>query len=62
MSLKNIIVSLAAIYLIGAVLTGYSYVQRNHAADMGSMTLVASTLKYGVYWPFQLQRGLSRIP
>ncbi len=61
MTLKNIILSLAAIYLIGAVLTGFTYVLRNNLADTGSETLVSSTLKYGVYWPFQLHRVLSRI-
>ena len=61
MTLKNVIFSLAAIYLIGAVLTGFTYVIRNHMADMGSETLVSSTLKYGVYWPIQLHRVLSRI-
>lgn len=61
MTLKNIIFSLAAIYLIGAVLTGFTYVMRNHMAGMGSETLVSSTLKYGVNWPFQLHRAMSRI-
>ncbi len=61
MTLKNIILPLAAIYLIGAVLTGYTYAMRTHFGDMGSETLVSSTLKYGVYWPFQLHRVLSRI-
>ncbi len=61
MTLKNIILSLAAIYLIGAVLTGFTYVMRNNMADMASETLVSSTLKYGVYWPIQLHRVLSRI-
>ncbi len=59
--MKNIILSLEAIYLIGAVLTGFTYVMRNHMAGMGSDTLVSSTLKYGVDWPFQLHRALSRI-
>ena len=61
MTLKNITLSLATIYLIGAVLTGFTYVMRNNMADMASETLVSSTLKYGVYWPIQLRRVLSRI-
>ncbi len=61
MTLKTITLSLAAIYMIGAVLTGITYVMRNNMADMGSETLVSSTLKYGVYWPIQLHRVLSRI-
>ncbi len=61
MTLNNIIIPLAAIYLFGAVLTGYTYAMRSNMTDMGSETLVSSTLKYGVYWPFQLHRVISRI-
>ncbi len=61
MTLKFITLSLAVIYLIGAALTGFTYVMRNNLADMGSETLVSSTLKYGIYWPVQLHRVLSRI-
>ena len=61
MTLKNIILSLAAIYLLGAVLTGFTYVMRTQNGDMRSDTLVSSTLKYGVYWPLQLHRVLFRI-
>ncbi len=61
MTLKTITLSLATIYLIGAVLTGFTYGMRNNIADMGSETLVSSTLKYGIYWPLQLHRVLSRI-
>ncbi len=59
--MKTITLSLAAIYFIGALLTGFTYVMRNNIADMGSETLVSSTLKYGIYWPLQLHRVLSRI-
>jgi hypothetical protein len=59
--MKSITLSLAAIYLIGAILTGFTYVMRNNMTDMGSETLVSSTMKYGVYWPIQLHRVLSRI-
>jgi len=61
MTLKNITLSLIAIYMIGALLTGFTHAMRSQLADVGSETLISSTVKYGVYWPFQLLRVASRI-
>ncbi len=59
--LRGFLIGVAAIYLIGALLTGFSFVQQKNYSGAGSVSTSSATVSYGMLWPVHVVKALRRV-
>ncbi len=59
--LRGFLIGVAAIYLIGVVLTGFTFVLQRNYSGAGSVSMVTASVNYGVLWPVYVIKVLGRV-
>ncbi len=59
--LRRVLITTSAIYLLGVVLTGFTFMMGNSSRISNSYGLVAASVDRGMFWPFQLVRVVRRV-
>ncbi len=59
--LRGILIGVASIYLIGALLSGFTFVLQKHYSGAGSVNMFSATVSYGMLWPVHVVKVLRRV-
>ncbi len=59
--LRGFLIGLAAIYLIGVLLTGVTFFLQRNYSDAGSLSMFSATVNYGMLWPVHVLKVLGRV-
>ena len=59
--LRGILIGVAAIYLIGVLLTGFTFVLQRNYSGAGSMSMFSASVNYGMLWPVHMIKVLGRV-
>ncbi len=59
--LRRVLITTSAIYLLGVVLTGFTFMMGNSSRISNSYGLVAASVDRGMLWPVQLVRVFRRV-
>ncbi len=59
--LRGFLIGVAAIYVIGVLLTGFTFVLQKSYSDAGSVSMVSASVKYGMFWPVYVIKVLGRV-
>ncbi len=59
--LRGFLIGLASIYLIGVLLTGFTYVVQRKYSGAGSETMFSASVNYGIVWPVHVIKVLGRV-
>jgi hypothetical protein len=51
----------AAIYLIGVLLTGFTFVLQKNYSGAGSVSMFSASVSYGMVWPVLVIKSLGRV-
>ena len=59
--LRGFLIGVAAIYLIGVLLTGFTFVLQRNYSGAGSLSMLSATVNYGMLWPAHVLKVLGRV-
>ena len=59
--LRGFLIGVAAIYLIGVLLTGFTFVLQKNYSGAGSMSMFSASVSYGMVWPVLVIKTLGRV-
>ncbi len=59
--LRGFLIGVASIYLIGVLLTGFTFVVQKKFSGAGSMTMFSASVNYGIVWPVHVIKVLGRV-
>ncbi len=59
--LRGLLIGVAAIYLIGVLLTGFTFVLQRNYSGAGSVSMVTASVNYWVLWPVYVIKVLGRV-
>ena len=59
--LRGLLIGVAAIYLIGVLLTGFTFFLQSNYSGAGSMSMFSATVSYGMQWPVHVLKVLGRV-
>ena len=59
--LRGFLIGLASIYLIGVMLTGFTFFLQRNYSGAGSLTMFSATVSYGMLWPVHVLKVLGRV-
>ena len=59
--LRGFLIGMAAIYLIGVLLTGVTFVLQKKYSGAGSVSMFSATVSYGMLWPVHVVKVLRRV-
>ena len=59
--LRGFLIGMASIYLIGALLTGFTFVQQKRVSGASSASMFSATVSYGMPWPVHVVKVLGRV-
>ncbi len=59
--LRGLLIGVASIYLIGVLLTGFTFVLQKKFSGAGSMTMLSASVTYGMIWPAHVIKVLGRV-
>ena len=59
--LRRVLIITTAVYLLGVVLTGFTFLVGNSSRISNSYGLVAASVDQGLSWPFQLVGVFRRV-
>ncbi len=59
--LRGFLIGVAAIYVLGVLLTGFTFVMQKNYSDAGSVSMVSASVTYGILWPVHVIKVLGRV-
>ncbi len=59
--LRGLLIGVASIYLIGVLLTGFTFVLQKKYSDAGSVSMLSASVTYGIIWPVHVIKVLGRV-
>ncbi len=59
--LRGFLIGVAAIYLIGVLLTGFTFVLQKNYSGAGSVSMFSASVSYGMVWPVLVIKTLGRV-
>ena len=59
--LRGLLIGVAAIYLIGVLLTGFTFVLQRNYSGAGSMSMFSASVSYGMVWPVLVIKVFGRV-
>ena len=59
--LRGLLIGVAAIYLIGVLLTGFTFVLQRNYSGAGSVSMFTASVNYGVLWPVYVIKVFGRV-
>jgi len=59
--LRGLLIGAASIYLIGVLLTGFTFVLQRNYSGAGSVGMVSASVSYGMLWPVHVVKVLGRV-
>ncbi len=59
--LRGFLIGVAAIYVLGVLLTGFTFVMQKNYSDAGSVSMVSASVNYGMLWPVHVIKVLGRV-
>ncbi len=59
--LRGFLIGVAAIYVLGVLLTGFTFVMQKNYSDAGSVSMVSASVNYGMLWPVHVFKVLGRV-
>ncbi len=59
--LRGFRIGVASIYLIGVLLTGFTFVLQRNYSGAGSVSMFSATVNYGILWPVHVIKVLRRV-
>ncbi len=59
--LRGFLIGMASIYLIGVLLTGFTFVLQKRYSGAGSVSMFSATVSYATLWPVHVGKVLGRV-
>ena len=59
--LRGFLIGVAAVYVLGVLLTGFTFVMQKNYSDAGSVSMVSASVTYGMFWPVHVIKVLGRV-
>ena len=59
--LRGFLIGVAAIYLIGVLLTGFTFVLQKNYSGAGSVSMFSASVSYGMVWPVLVIKVFGRV-
>ncbi len=59
--LRGLLIGVASIYLIGVLLTGFTFVVQRKYSGAASESMFSASVNYGMLWPVQVLKVLGRV-
>ncbi len=59
--LRGFLIGVASIYVIGVLLTGFTFVLQRNYSGAGSVSMFSASVNYGILWPVHVIKALRRV-
>ena len=59
--LRGFLIGLASVYLIGVLLTGFTFVLQKNYSGAGSVSMFSASVSYGMVWPVLVIKVFGRV-
>ncbi|MFQ5955255.1 MAG: hypothetical protein ACE5JZ_09360 [Kiloniellales bacterium] len=59
--LRRFVIGVASVYVIGVLLTGFTFVLQRNYSDGGSVSMVSASVSHGILWPVHAIKVLGRV-
>lgn len=59
--LRGFLIGVASVYLIGVLLTGFTFVLQKNYSGAGSVSMISASVSYGMVWPVLVIKALGRV-